>query len=343
MGRRGRRPRRRAAERRRAGDDAPPPAHAAPLPPAPPLRARGEAPDREGAHRPRRVDAPVLRAHERDPGASSPTPTRACRSTSRSAASCRPTARCAARTAEAVTAALEPGLRTRAYVFNTLLLDKAVDDRLRSLPELAGQPQPGQRGQRRVGAGAARGRALELRPAAPLVPPQGRAARRRPAGRLRPHGLGGRRGGHGRVARGQRPRPHLLPRVLARARRPRPALLRRALDRRSRAPEQARRRLLRVHDAQRAPLRDAQLHEPPARRARARPRARPRPARGARDAARAAGAAHPADGERDRVGVRRDARLPAPARRRRHARAPGWPCWPRTSRARSRRSSARRR
>ena len=37
-------------------------------------------------------------------------------------------------TAEAVTAALEPGLRTRAYVFNTLLLDKAVDDRLRSFP-----------------------------------------------------------------------------------------------------------------------------------------------------------------------------------------------------------------
>ena len=85
-----------------------------------------------------------------------------------------------------------------------------------------------------------------------------------------------------------RPRPHVLPRVLARARRPRPALLRRALDRRSRAPEQARRRLLRLHDAQRAPLRDAQLHEPPARRARARPRARPRPARGARDPARAA-------------------------------------------------------
>ncbi|HVF76974.1 MAG TPA: M3 family oligoendopeptidase [Solirubrobacteraceae bacterium] len=33
--------------------------------------------------------------------------------------------------AEAVTAALEPGLRTRAYIFNTLLHDKAVDDRLR--------------------------------------------------------------------------------------------------------------------------------------------------------------------------------------------------------------------
>jgi oligoendopeptidase F len=34
--------------------------------------------------------------------------------------------------AEAVTAALAPGLRTRAYVFNTLLMDKSVDDRLRS-------------------------------------------------------------------------------------------------------------------------------------------------------------------------------------------------------------------
>jgi oligoendopeptidase F len=34
-------------------------------------------------------------------------------------------------TAEAVTAALAPGLRTRAYVLNTLLADKATDDRLR--------------------------------------------------------------------------------------------------------------------------------------------------------------------------------------------------------------------
>jgi oligoendopeptidase F len=34
-------------------------------------------------------------------------------------------------TAEAVTNALSPGLRTRAYLFNTLLADKAVDDRLR--------------------------------------------------------------------------------------------------------------------------------------------------------------------------------------------------------------------
>ena len=38
------------------------------------------------------------------------------------------------KTAEAVTAALEPGLRTRAYVFNTLLHDKAIKDRLRGYP-----------------------------------------------------------------------------------------------------------------------------------------------------------------------------------------------------------------
>lgn len=35
------------------------------------------------------------------------------------------------RAAEAVTEALEPGLRTRTFVFNTILLDKSVDDRLR--------------------------------------------------------------------------------------------------------------------------------------------------------------------------------------------------------------------
>jgi oligoendopeptidase F len=37
-------------------------------------------------------------------------------------------------TAAAVTAALQPGIRTRAYVFNTLLQDKSIKDRLRSYP-----------------------------------------------------------------------------------------------------------------------------------------------------------------------------------------------------------------
>ncbi len=36
--------------------------------------------------------------------------------------------------AEAVTEALQPGLRVRAFIFNTLLHDKAVDDRLRKYP-----------------------------------------------------------------------------------------------------------------------------------------------------------------------------------------------------------------
>jgi oligoendopeptidase F len=36
--------------------------------------------------------------------------------------------------AEAVTDALAPGLRTRAFIFNTLLADKAIDDRLRRYP-----------------------------------------------------------------------------------------------------------------------------------------------------------------------------------------------------------------
>ncbi|HEV3094367.1 MAG TPA: M3 family oligoendopeptidase [Solirubrobacteraceae bacterium] len=37
-------------------------------------------------------------------------------------------------TAEAVTEALAPGLRTRTFLFNTLLADKAIDDRLRRYP-----------------------------------------------------------------------------------------------------------------------------------------------------------------------------------------------------------------
>lgn len=36
--------------------------------------------------------------------------------------------------AEAITEALSPGLRTRSFIFNTLLLDKSTDDRLRSYP-----------------------------------------------------------------------------------------------------------------------------------------------------------------------------------------------------------------
>ncbi len=37
-------------------------------------------------------------------------------------------------TAEAISAALEPGLRTRTFIYNTLLYEKSVEDRLRSYP-----------------------------------------------------------------------------------------------------------------------------------------------------------------------------------------------------------------
>ena len=57
-----------------------------------------------------------------------------CRWRSRSRACTRPTATVRRHAAERVTAALQPGLRTRAYAFNTLLADKMVDDRLRHYP-----------------------------------------------------------------------------------------------------------------------------------------------------------------------------------------------------------------
>ena len=50
---------------RRPGDLSPSPANDPPLSPAPALRARGAAAQREVGHRPRRVDAPVQRADER--------------------------------------------------------------------------------------------------------------------------------------------------------------------------------------------------------------------------------------------------------------------------------------
>ena len=166
-----RRARRGAARRRGARVLPPPPAQRAPLPRPPALRARGEDPRREGAHRRERVDAAVRGAHLGDRGASCRASDGAgdgaarasgSRSTSPSAGS-----RCADRevrrsAAEAVTAALAPGLRTRAYLFNTLLADKATDDRLRQLPELDRRAQPRQRGERRVRPGADRGGARAL-------------------------------------------------------------------------------------------------------------------------------------------------------------------------------------
>ena len=106
------------------------------------------------------------------------------------------------RAAEAVTAALEPGLRTRTFVFNTIVVDKSIDDRLRGLRDLDLGAQPLERHDGRGGAGARRRgrRPLRRRPA--LLPAEGAAARARPARVLRPHGADRRRSDAGLLGRG---------------------------------------------------------------------------------------------------------------------------------------------
>ena len=190
---------------------APPPAQRAPLSRAPAVRARGEDPRREVAHRRERVDAPVRGADLGDRG-------RAARqrrgetvaldvALSRLSLADRELRRT---TAEAVTAALAPGLRTRAFLFNTLLADKATDDRLRRYPHwLAARNLANEASDESVQAliEAVRGR-YEI--AAPLVPAEGAAAGRRAARRLRPHGGGDRGRGHLPVRAGARDRARLL-------------------------------------------------------------------------------------------------------------------------------------
>ena len=155
-------------------------------------------------------------------------------------------------TAEAVTAALEPGLRTRAYVFNTLLQDKAIGDRLRSYPHwLASRNLSNEASDESVQAlvDAVQGR-YEL--ARRWYRVEGAAARDRPARRLRPDGE--------RLGRRRRD-PWDEGRVLVRdsfasfsdraAEVVRP-LRRRALGRRAAARRQARRRLLGARPSRRS-------------------------------------------------------------------------------------------
>ena len=275
-----------AAGRRRARLRPPPPAHGPPLSPAPALRAGGEDPRREGADRAHRVDAPVRGAglgdHRRARGRR-----RAGVARGRPRAPVRARARGAPRRRRARHA----GARARPAHARLCAQHAARRQDGRGpaapLPALAGEPQPGQRGVRRVGRGADRGGPRALRARAPLVPAQGAPARARPARRLRPHGRGHRGAGARRVGARPRHRADHLPRLLRRARRPRAAVLRRVLDRRPGATEQARRRLLRLHGAVLAPVRPPQLHAHASRRAHARARARPWRARRARRAARA--------------------------------------------------------
>ena len=78
------------------------------------------------------------------------------------------------RASEAVTASLEPGLRTRAFIFNTIVLDKSVDDRLRGY-ETWLSAQPAERHDRRSRAGAHRCDRCPVRRRPTLLPLEGAA------------------------------------------------------------------------------------------------------------------------------------------------------------------------
>ena len=191
-------------------------------------------------------------------------------------------------TAERVTEALQPGLRTRAYTFNTLLADKMTDDRLRAYPHwLAARNLSNEASDESVQAliEAVRGR-YELprrwyRLKAQLLGIDRLADYDRMAAVTQDTEKVG-------VARGQADRAG---RLLRRSRGELGALVDRFFDERwidgPVRPGQARRRVLLLRRAERAPVRDAQLHLPAPRRADAGARARARRARRAGLASRA--------------------------------------------------------
>ena len=245
------------------------------------------------------------------------------------------------RASEAVTVALEPGLRTRTFVFNTIAVDKSIDDRLRgyetwiSARNLSNDTTD-EAVQALVDAVVKRydvvQRYYTLK------------ARLLGLDRLsfydRMAPLGGRpdAGGVGRCEGARRRR---VRRLLLRDRRHRGALLPGRLDRRAAAGREASRRVLRDERPRRAPVRLHELHGRPPLRAHARARARPRPARLPRRAARAVQRLDAADDGRDRLGLRRGAHVQAAARASRTIPCAGSTCSPGGSRTRSRPSTAR--
>ncbi len=106
--------------------------------------------------------------------------------------------------AEAVTEALAPGLRTRTFVFNTILVDKSIDDRLRGYETWISSRNlrndtTDEAVQALVDAAVSR-----YDVAAALLPPEGEARRARPAHLLRPLRPDRRRPDHGLLGRGAR-------------------------------------------------------------------------------------------------------------------------------------------
>ena len=326
---------------RRARLRPPPPAHRAPLPPAPALRARGEDPRREGADRPHGVDAAVRGAgvgdHRRARGRR-----RAGLARGRALApASRPTATSAATPPSASPQALQPGLRTRAYVLNTLLADKMVEDRLRHYPHWLAS---------RNLANEASDESVE----ALVEAVRDRYELPRRWYRLKAQLLGvDQLADYDRMAAVTDEQEHVdwasaketVLSTYGAFSDELGALVQRFFDESwidaPVRPEQARRRVLRLHGALVAPVRAAQLHLHAPRRAHARARARPRRARRARRAPGHLPHGDPADHGRDRERVRRDARLRPPARAGGARRSRASRCWPRASRARSPPSSAR--
>ena len=130
-----------------------------------------------------------------------------------------PTASGAREAAAAVTESLRPGLRHARLRLQHAAPGQGDQGPAARLPALARVAQPRERGERRVGRGADRGRAGPLRPGAALVLAEGAAAGPRQARLLRPHGPGVRQRRPHPLRRGRGDRARLLPHLLAGARR----------------------------------------------------------------------------------------------------------------------------
>ena len=138
----------------------PPPAQRAALPPAPALGERGEDPRREVDLEPGGVGPPVRRAGARRSASTSTTSELTL--TSRSAACCRPTARCGERRRRRLGRARAGPADTRVHLQHARLRQVGRGPAA-ALPELAGEPQPRQRGLRRVRDGPDQGGTRSLR------------------------------------------------------------------------------------------------------------------------------------------------------------------------------------
>ena len=204
--------------------------------------------------------------------------------------------------AERVTAALQPGLRTRAYAFNTLLADKMVDDRLRAYPHwLAARNLSNEASDESVQALIEAVRARYELPRR-WYRLKAQLLGHRPARGLRPHGRRHAGQREGRLARGQarscRTPTRRSPASSA------SSSTASSTSAGSTAPVRPGKRggaFCSYGVPSRAPVRDAQLHAPAPRRADARARARPRRARRARRAAGRLPHGDAADAGRDRV------------------------------------------